>query len=631
MSNYKGYADKIIKINLTDKTVTDYPFSDRTKELFLGGKILAAKILLDNIKAPLDPFSPDNIVVISTGPLTNLGVPSSSRYNISTISPLTGICVSSNCGGNFGMAMKRAGYDAVIITGRSEEKIYIKINNADITFENAEQLWGKTTGDTQAALGKQGAKLVIGPAGENLVRFAGVVNDERTAGRGGVGAVLGSKNVKGLLAIGTGVVEAHDKESLKELCKQWVENLKAHPLTGKQLPRLGTAGLLSMMNAKNLLATKNYSAGKFEGYEKVSGELLAEKHLVKNKGCITCPIQCARVVELDGKNVKGPEVETLGLLGPNILNNDLEKIIRWNYELDELGMDSITCASTIAFCMELNEKGLWDNGLEFGKTDGISELLHDIAYRRGIGDTLAEGSKRVSEIYGGKEFCMHSKGMELAAYEPRAAAGQGLGYAISNRGGCHLNGGYLVILEGLGLNINQNTPMGKAAFTEMFQDLMEAVSAAGNCLFTTYAFLPGFLFSKPNSFVTRTVNATFPIFGGMVSMAVKHPKIMSVNLKGMLPQPLAVQYATGIKMNMGRMLEIGKRGYNMERLLNTRLGISSKDDALPDRLTKVPQRADNPNSLVPLDKLKKKYYKVRQWDKDGIPKAKLIEKLQIIE
>jgi aldehyde:ferredoxin oxidoreductase len=631
--NIKGYAGKIVKIDLTNKTVEKYPFSEEEYRLFAGGKILAAKILYDNILEKIDPYSPENMVVISTGPFTAHGVPCSSRFNISTISPLTGICVSSNCGGDFGMKMKGAGYDAVVIIGKAEKPTYIKIHGADITFESAEHLWGQMTTHAEHALMEEtGAKaaLVIGPAGENLVRYAGVFNKERTAGRGGVGAVFGSKNLKGMVAFGG----AHhgtvfNKEKLQKMTKSWVESLKKHPATGKAMPRLGTAGLVAKMQLKNMLATRNYSSGQWEHFEKVSGETLAEKYLVKNGGCVTCPIKCSRVVMHEGKEIKGPELETLALLSSNILNESMENVIKWNYELDELGMDTISAASTIAFCMELNEKGLFDCGLEFGKTDNISKAIHDIAYRKGKLAILADGSRAVSEKYGGKEFAIHSKGMELAAYEPRGGVGQGLGYAVANRGGCHLNAGYLVFLEGLGLNVNQYTSRGKAAFTVMFQNLMEAVSALGNCLFTTYAVFPAMLIEKPNKFIPRLVNKVFPFTGSAVAFGVKHPKMLSVNIKSLIPYPVVYRHITGIKMNLGSLIQLGKRGYNMERLLNIRFGITEKDDALPARLTDELQISDNPKSHVPLAKLKKKYYKIRQWDKNGIPKIRLAKKLKI--
>lgn len=629
-TKYGAYAGKVLKVNLSEKSFEEYPFSDKERELYLGGKIMAAKIIYDNIKTKIDPLSEDNILVITTGPLNATGAPSSSRFNVSSISPLTGLLCSSNCGGNFGINLKRAGYDALIICGKAKEKTLLAITETNVEFLSAEHLWGLTTGETQEKIPGKKGKLVIGPAGENLVKYACIVSEERAAGRGGLGAVMGSKNLKAITCEGKNIVKPYDKEKFMAINKKWVQALKKHPLTGEQLPRLGTAGLLSSMNVKKLLATKNFSAGQFEGADKISGEFMAENRLIKNKGCISCPIQCARVVEVDGKQVKGPEVEVMGLLGANILNDNLDLIIRWNYELDEYGMDTISTAGCIAFAMELNEKGLWKNGLEFGKTDNISQVIKDIAFRNGeVGNILADGTRIMSQKFGGEDFCISSKGMELSAYEPRSAVGQGLGYAVSNRGGCHLNAGYLVVLEGLGLSINQYTYKGKATLTMVFQNLMEAVSAGGNCLFTTYAFFPQILIKKPNSIITRIVNKVLPYLGGILYFAGKYPNILSVNLPAIFPHPVCLSAATGIKFNFGKMLRIGERGYNIERLVNQRMGVDASCDMLPKRLTEELQDESNKKSKVPLEKMKKRYYKARGWDKNGLPTPKLIAKLGI--
>ena len=626
----KGYAKKVIRIDLTTKTVTEYPFSDEERELFVGGKIMAAKIIYDNIKTKIDPFSPENMIVITTGPLNAMGSPCSSRFNTSTISPLTGFYTSSNCGGSFGMAIKRAGYDAIIIVGKAEEKTYLRITREGVEFKNADFLWGLTTTEAQQAIPDKGDKFVIGPAGENLVRYACVVSGERAAGRGGVGAVFGSKNLKGLVAEGFISPEPYDKEGLKKVNAKWTKVLKKHPTTGVQLPEMGTAALVSSMHARNLLATNNYRSGKYEHFEDISGETLRDDYLVRNTGCTTCPIRCQRVVKVEGKEVKGPEVETIGLFGSNILNHDMQSILDWNYYMDELGMDTISCGNTISFAMELNEKGMWKNGLEFGKIDNIKQTIEDIAYRRGIGDELAEGSKRLALKYGGMEFAMQAKGLELAAYEPRGAVGHGLGYAVSNRGGCHLNGGYLVVLEGLMMSVDPYTTFGKAALCIMFQDLMEACSAGGNCLFTTYAFLPSFLLARPQGAVTTTVNKVFTKVGLVLKFLLRIPTALAFHLPGyMLPHTMAIRKATGMHMNFGRFLRTGERGYNLERLIDINLGLTKADDDLPGRLKDELQIPSEPRSKVPLDKLLKKYYSTRFWDKEGRPTKALMKRLKI--
>lgn len=622
-----GYAGRIAKVDLTTGRVEDYPFSDRERELFLGGKIMAAKIIYDSLSQKVDPLSPENIIVISTSPLTGSSAPCSSRFNVSTISPLTGLLVSSNCGGNFGLHLKRAGDHALVIAGKSRDKVYLDIDEEGIEIKDAASLWGKKTGETQALLGARRGTLVIGPAGENLVRYAALVSQERVAGRGGVGAVFGSKNLKGLVASGNKSVPIYDKEGLRALNRAWIKQLRAHPLTGEVLPKLGTANLVRPMNRHHLLATRNYARGSFEEHEKISGETLREKYLVANRGCITCPIQCGRVVKVDGKEVKGPELETIGLLGSNLMNSDLETIIRVNYLCDEYGIDTMSFGSSVGFAMELNEKGLWDNGLEFGQAGQLEDLVEQVATRRGIGADLAEGTRRMAEKYGGHEFAIQVKGLELAAYEPRSAQGMGLGYATANRGGCHLNGGYLVVLEGLGLKVSGATTSGKAGFAIFFQDMMEAVSAGGTCLFTTYALLPAPLVKKPESFTAKVANKVVPAAGGIVGLLHNQAGLMKLNLKAVLPHPYAVKLATGFRMDIGSFLRAGERGFNLERLINLRQGLKPQDDTLPKRLLAELQRAEDMHSRVKLADMLKKYYKIRGWDEEGKPGKRRLQRL----
>ena len=632
-SKYCGYMGKVMLVDLTTETVTEYPWTDAQRELYLGGKIMAARILCDHLTGKETPFSEENWVVISTGPLTGTGAPSSARFNISALSPQTGILASSNCGGSFGFHLKKAGFDALILKGKCQGHRWLEINEETFTFHDAQELWGTKTGECQEKLAqlvgkKKFGRLCIGPAGENLVKYAGIISDERAAGRTGLGAVLGWKGLKAITVTGSKNVPIHDKEATTAWCKKWFAYLQGHPLTGSQLPKLGTAGLVSSMQMHGLLSTKNYSAGQYDDFEMVSGEHLAENYNITNKGCLTCPIRCARTVRVDGKEVKGPELETLGLLGGNICNNDLQKILDWNYLLDELGMDTISTANTVAWAMEANEQGLWDNGLAFGSTGELSAIFEDIAHRRGIGDELAEGSKRLSEKYGGKEFAMQSKGLELAAYEPRKAVGQGLGYAVSNRGGCHLNGGYLVIMEGLGLNMDSQTPKAKADFTMMFQNLMETISASGQCLFTSYAFFPAFLLTKPNGAITRTVNAVAPHIGGAVRFINKCPRIAALHLP-VFHHTKMIRLATGMYMDFGKYIAIGERGYTLERHINCKFGITAANDTLPKRLTDVPQDPKDPTTKVPLEVMKKTYYAARGWDKNGIPTEATLRRLKI--
>ncbi|MBQ1235947.1 MAG: aldehyde ferredoxin oxidoreductase family protein [Oscillospiraceae bacterium] len=632
-SKYCGYMGRVMLFDLSTGKSEDYPWTDDDREKYIGGKIMAAKILYDHLKGDEQAFSEDNWIVISTGPMTGTGVPSSARFNVSAISPQTGILASSNCGGSFGIYLKKAGYDAIILKGRCDRPSWLEITEDSLTLHSADELWGMKTSQCQEKLrelipAKKFGALCIGPAGENLVRYAGLVSDERSAGRTGLGAVMGWKNLKAITAEGNKLTPVYDKDRTAEHMKKWVKYLHAHPLAGDIMPKYGTANLVRPMQQHGLLSTRNYAAGQYDDFEKVSGEELAANYNIKNSGCISCPIRCTRKVKTGDREVKGPELETLVLLGGNLLNNDMQKVIDWNYLLDELGMDTISTANTVAWAMEANEKGLWDNGLEFGKTDGLAQLFEDIAHRRGIGAELAEGTKCLSEKYGGRDFAIHSKGLELAAYEPRRAVGQGLGYAVSNRGGCHINGGYAVIVEGLGLNADPQTTKAKADITMLMQNLLEALSAGGQCIFTSYGFFPAFLLNNSDGVLMKSVNAILPHMGWMLRLINKHPTLLVFHLP-VIHHTRMYKYALGMNMTFGKWLRIGERGYNLERSINCRFGISAANDKLPKRLTHVPQDAKNPKTIVPLEAMKQTYYKARGWDKNGIPTEKTLKKLKI--
>ena len=622
-----GYAGRMVRVDLSCGKVEHFTFPKSELEKYLGGKGIAAKIIFDAFDKKVEAFSDENLIVITTSPLNGSSAPSSSRFNISTISPLTGLLVSSNCGGDFGLSLRRAGYDALVISGRSPGRVYIRVGEKGIELCDAAELWGKSTSEAQNMMGK-GGKLAIGVAGENLVRYACVISQERAAGRGGVGAVFGYKQLKGIVAQGSAHISMANPEKLKKFNLKWIAKLKKHVITGKQLPNLGTAALLRMMQARGILAAGNYSAGRFDRFESISGETLREKYLVKNKGCVTCPMQCGRVVRLSGREIKGPELETIGLLGANLMNSNLERIIRLNRLCDEYGMDTMSFGGSVGFAMELSQKGLWDNGLNFGDCEGLEALAGQVARREGIGEDIAEGTKRMSDKYGGSEFAINVKGLELAAYEPRSAQGMGLGYATANRGGCHLNGGYMVVLEGLGMHANGGTTRGKAELTVFFQDLMEAASAGGSCLFTTYAVLPQLLIKYPKNPLVKMIHALLLRAGATIAFMHNHQGMLGINAPGIIPHPYAYKLVTGCKMNIGKFIMAGERIYNLERLVNIRQGLSC-GDTLPSRLLDEPQNAGDKESVVKLAPMLKKYYSVRGWDDNGVPSRERLEKLSL--
>lgn len=620
------------KIDVSTGRTEDYPISRELFEQHLGGKILGARLLSDLTPPGLDVFAPESMIIINTGPLNDTGAPSSNRFNMTFKNVMTGGIASSNCGGQFGAMLKRAGFDGIIITGQAKEPVVIVIEDGEIRIDPAGELWGLDAEKVQEELPKGYGKLVIGPAGEHLVRYACAVSGERVAGRCGAGAAMGAKKIKAVIAYGTKRPEVEDRPGFDAYVKKWIHFLKKHPMTGEGLPRYGSAGLVNKANASHALPTHNFKQGHFNDAYEVSGEKLADHHMVRNSGCVSCPIRCERRVRVEGKEVKGPEYETLGLFGANIDATDIEFINRLNYYADILGMDTISLGGTLAFAMELQEKGKADFDLQFGNTDNIIDIIHKIAHREGKYSELADGSKILSERYGGKEYAIHSKGLELAAYEPRRSVGMGLGYATSNRGGCHLNGGYLALMESVGVvNMDAQETKGKAELTIFLQNAMEGVSAAGFCLFTLQSMVPAFLFhtgpaSRINKIAGSSMLSARPILGGLLK---GNPRVLAVNSMMLLPHCKAIALATGLRMTTGRMLEIGDRGYNIERLYNLREGLTAKDDSLPDRITKVPQVPGRPDTVVNLPAMLPTYYQVRGWDSNGIPTEARLRRLGI--
>ncbi len=619
-------------INLTTSEIKKYEITKEMYEKYLGGKILGAKLLMDLTPPKLDVFDEKTHVIINTTPMTDTTAPCTSRFNMTFKNVLTSGIGSSNCGGPFGFMLKRAGIDGLIITGKASEPTTISVVDGEITLLDASDLWGMDTERAQEMFPEHYGKFVIGVAGENLVKYACAVSGERVAGRCGSGAVLGAKNIKALVAYGTKRPEIHNREGFDKYIKKWTKFLQNHHTTGDALPSFGSAGLVSKTNVKRVLPTRNFQDGKFDEFEKISGQHLAEKYLTRNGSCISCPIRCERRVKVKGKEVKGPEFETVGLFGSNLDIADLELTNELNYYADLLGMDTISLGGVLAFAMELKEKGLADFDLEFGKKDNLMEVINKIAIREGKYSELADGVKCLSQKYGGSEFAIHSKGLELASYEPRSSVGMGLGYATSNRGGCHLNGGYLALLESVGvLNMDNHTPNGKPELVVLLQNAVEAVSGTGFCLFSVQSMVPNILFkfgptSKINTIIPKVTLSAKYFTGKLVKNS---SKLLKLNSMLLFPHSKAIALATGIKMDSAKFLMLGERGYNIERLYNLREGLSMEDDSLPSRLTKELQIKDNPASVVNLDAMLPVYYSCRNWDENGVPTSKILERLDI--
>ena len=621
------------KVDLTTGRWERYEVPREYFKKYVGGKCLAARLLLDLTEPGLDPLDERAAIIINTGPLNGTGAPSSSRFNLSFKNVLTGGIASSNCGGQFGVMLKRAGFDGLIITGRAKEPSVLEALDGEIHIKPAPELWGLDAEKTQERFPEWYGKLVIGPAGENGVLYASAISGERVAGRCGSGAVLGSKRLKALVAYGSKRPEIYDREGFDGFILKWIKFIKKHPMTGQSLPRYGSAGLVNKANATNALPTRNFQCGHFDRADAVSGETLTETRLIRNSGCVSCPIRCERRVPVDGRELKGPEYETLGFFGPNIGAADMDAVLRMNWLCDIYGVDTISFASSLAFAMELKERGMADFGLEFGKTDELEDVLLKVVNREGVYSDIADGTKRMAAKYGGEDFAINSKGLELASYEPRRSVGMGLGYAVANRGGCHLNGGYLALLESVGvLSMDALTPRGKAQFTAFMQDALEAVSSAGCCLFSAQTFVPGVFFKLgPNSAVTKLVGRVMPHMGPMVALMLNMTPAIAFNSLLLLPHAEALRRATGLRMFTGSFLDLGERSYNLERLYNLREGLTAKDDTLPKRLTKELQDPSNPGTRVPLEKMLPIYYKTRGWDKEGRPTKRKLRRLGIEE
>lgn len=623
---------KGLKIDLSTGKITQFEIEEREILHYLGGKGLGSYYLLKESPQFIDPLGEENPLIITTGVLTGSVSPCSARFNASAKSPLTEAIGSSNCGGDFGVQLKKAGYDALIIKGKADSPVYIEISDDKVEIKSAKELWGKDTKTVQNYFGEKWGKLVIGPAGENLVRFANIMSGHRTLGRTGMGAVMGSKKLKAIIARGSKEIQIAERERFKDIIKRWTWIETSHPIPGKQLPLYGTSGLVNITNMTFTLPVRNFKYGYHPEAYKISGEYMAETILKKNVGCKYCPIRCGRWVEIEGEERKGPEYETIGLLGSNLENFDLKKVTELAELCDKLGLDTISTGGVIGFAMELTENGKIKSELRFGKNDNLGKTIEEIAYRRELGDELAEGSMRLSLKYGGKEYAIHVKGLELAAYEPRRSVGLGLGYAVSNRGGCHLNAGYLVFFEAVGpIQIDPLTPFGKPQLTIFQQNIFEAVSASGTCLFTTYAVIPGGIekLISPHGPISLVLSKLLLTLGFTLSIQKRMPyKLLKFDLPT-LPHVPAISAALGKEYHFGDFLKTGERIYNLERMYNLREGVTYYEDTLPERLKDIPQDPSNPKTKVPLSKMLKKYYEVRGWDKNGIPFPSTLKKLDL--
>ncbi len=622
-----GYAGRVLEVDLASRTFTFKPLDEDIAKLYIGGKGYGTRLLYDHTEAGVDALGPDNPLIFATGPLNGSVAPQSNRFAVVCKSPLTGGIGNAACGGSYAYGMKRAGIDVLVVLHQSEKPVRLEVDGdkSEVTFIDAADLWGKGTYETQEILGKKKHHAVIGPAGENMVLYAGIVSNERIAGRTGVGAVMGSKKLKAITVKGSRKLEMDDADAFKEYTK-WVRGMfKDHPVLGESLKRFGTAGIVGTTQARNILPTRNFQRGHFEQALNVSGEYMEDHELVGVKSsCIHCPVTCGRDVEVEGVGrVKGPEYETVALMGSNLEIGDLKKVSEWNYLADDFGMDTISLGATLGFVMELQDRGMMEAGIRFGDVSGISDLIKDIGHRRGLGDELADGTMRLSQKYGGSDFAMHVKGLELSAYDPRGSFAQGVEYATTNRGGCHVQGASMY-LESVGpLTINPQNLKLKAEIPVAQQNLACTINSMVLCIFTTYGMIPKQIHDlRPDSFAHKALSLAVENSGPLFL------KAMQMKGKPMLWWEKWLTFITGTPLSGGHLQEIGGRIFNLERMYNLREGVGADTDTLPPRILNEPT-FKGMTSGHPLAQLLPRYYKNRGWDAQGIPTKQTLEKLQV--
>ena len=605
-----SWAGKILRVNLTAGTVKSEPLNMDWARSYIGSRGLASKYLVEEMDAKVDPLSADNKIIFATGPLTGTMASTGGRYTVITKGPLTGAIASSNSGGYWGAELKMAGWDMIIFEGKSPKPVYLYVNDDVAELRDAAHLWGTTVWHTEEQLKKDHQDPLlrissIGGAGENQVLFAAVVNDlHRAAGRSGVGAVMGSKNLKAIAVRGTkGVGNIADPKAFMKITAEKKKILAENALTGQGLPAYGTQVLMNIINEVGALPTRNHRDVQFEGAKDISAEAMAtprktdgKKPLVTNQACFGCTIACGRIQKIDQGHFTvqnkpqywgasgGLEYEAAWALGAANGVNDLEALQYANVLCNEHGMDPISFGATVGAVMELYEMGVLTKeqiGIDakFGSAQALAAFAEMTAKGEGFGREIGQGSKRLTAKYGHPDLSMSCKGQEFPAYDARGIQGIGLGYVTSNRGGCHLRG-YTVASEVAGIPVKTDplTADGKPELLKAFQDVFAVVDSSGLCQFSTFAW------SLPD-----------------------------------VQEQLAA--ACGADFTLDNVTLIGERIWNLERDFNNRAGFTAKDDVLPKRLVTEAAKTGPAKGLVSkVPEMLPKYYELRGWDSNGMLK-----------
>lgn len=617
-----GYSGKILEVDLTKHTTSTIPVSEEIMRKYMGGKGLIGYFMRQDDLKSVDPLSDQNVFYYMTGVMSGIPNAGTSRIIIGAKSPITKGFGMSESGGFVAAELKKAGWDGIIVRGISEKPVYLWIKDGEIAIKDATHLWGKENGEVhdtiQRELGEKNIRISqIGPAGENLVQYACIMNDLKHAcGRNGLGAVMGSKNLKAIAIKGTEGINFKDRKSILEISKWYSEYFKENPLSNG-LHMYGTASVVEGANLSGILPTRNFRDGFFEQAENLTGKRMADTILIRRDGCFGCPVRCKRTVEVKGEKLNvnpkfgGPEYETIGAFGSLCGIGNLEMIAKANERCNNLGLDTISAGVSIAFAMECFERKIIDDkttfglGLEFGNEDVLLQLVEDIAYKRDLGALLAKGVMKMSEILGEgtEDFAMHVKGQELPMHDPRGKTGVGLAYSLSPTGADHMQAAHDTMMAAEGPVLEAGRVLGltkpvdvhgygteKAYFYSTLEKWWSFLNMVGVCF-----FIP-----QPRG--------SFPI-----------DKFLDL-----------LNLATGWDVDVEEAMEVGERGINLARIINYEMGVNESTEDLPERLYQPLENGASKGKALDKDAfhdMKKSYYELMGWDESGKPKEEILKKM----
>lgn len=620
----KGFCGKILKVDLTTGNQEVMELDESLMRKYMGGKGLIAYYMKEKLEELGEEAIKSNDLYLLTGVMSGIPNAGTSRLVMGAFSPLTGGFGISESGGFIAAELKKAGWDGIILTGESKNPVYIHIHNDKVELLDATHLWGKGIGETNDLIKKEknNSNLKfsqIGPAGENQVPYACVINDLKHAcGRNGIGAVMGSKKVKAIAVYGTSKIEFYDSKNIIDISKWYAGYFKDNPLSNG-LYLYGTAAGVVPNHKAGILPTRNFRDGSFEGAEKLSGELMADTILIRREGCFACPVRCKRVVEVkrDDLNIDpkfgGPEYETIGAMGSLCGIDNLEIVAKAHEVCNDLGIDTISTGVSIAFAMECFEKGILSkedtNGvdLSFGNEDVLIDMINQIVERKGIGELLSKGTKEAARILGNgaEKYAMHVKGQELPMHDPRGKVGVGLGYSVSPTGADHMQAAHDTMLAGEGPILEASKvlgilePVGAVEYGQKKADLYSKLekwwsflNMAGVC-----DFIPA-------------PRGSFPI-----------EKLMDL-----------LNSATGWDVSVDEAMEVGERGINMARMLNYQLGLDLSTEDLPERLYQPLENGAKKGVTMDREKfidMRNHYFEIMGWDENGKPREATLRRLEI--